>query len=298
MHEGRYVRVEPLAPDSHAADLVAAGHGDAARDRIWEYLPYGPFPSEVELRAHLAAQAASDDPLYFAIRPHGSGRAEGIASLMTIEPEHRSIEIGHIWLGTDLQRTPAATEALYLLIAHAMDREDLGYRRMEWKCNAANAASRAAACRLGFTHEGVFYQHRIIKGCNRDTAWFSILDSEWPAIRANFETWLDPVNFDGEGTQRQSLGALNRALTSGSRWLIAARDRAMARLTKQELAELQDPATWEEEGTIHPPVKSPQAIVSVTFSREDFEKVVAHAKQRGLKTSEFIRQAAAHNAST
>jgi RimJ/RimL family protein N-acetyltransferase len=212
VHEGRYARVEPLAPDAHAADLVAAGHGDAVRDRIWEYLPYGPFGTESELRAHLDAQAVSDDPLYFAIRPHASGRAEGIASLMTIEPEHRSIEIGHIWLGPDLQRTPAATEALYLLIAHAMD--DLGYRRMEWKCNAANAASRAAAIRLGFTHEGVFYQHRIIKGCNRDTAWFSILDAEWPAIRANFETWLDPANFDDEGRQRRSLGELNRALTA------------------------------------------------------------------------------------
>ena len=210
-HEGRYACVDPLDARQHGDDLHAASHGSPAKARIWDYLPYGPFPSRDAFDAHLAAQAAGNDPLFFAIRPHASGNAEGVASLMTIEPEHRSIEIGHIWLGPGLQRTPAATEALYLLIAHAMD--DLGYRRMEWKCNAANAASRAAACRLGFTHEGVFSQHRIVKGCNRDTAWFSILDGEWPAIRANFEAWLDPANFDGEGQQRQSLGALNRALT-------------------------------------------------------------------------------------
>lgn len=210
-HEGRYVRVEPLAPATHGDDLYAASHGDAAKARIWDYLAYGPFASESDFVAHLKRQAASDDPLFFAIRPQASGRAEGIASLMSIVPANRSIEIGHIWLSPSLQRTPAATEALYLLIAHAID--DLGYRRMEWKCNAANAASRAAACRLGFIHEGVFHQHMIVKGHNRDTAWFSILDHEWPAIRANFVTWLDPSNFDEEGQQRISLGTLNRALT-------------------------------------------------------------------------------------
>ncbi len=211
-HEGRYARVEPLDAAAHAGALFAASHGDAQRERIWDYLPYGPFASAAEFRAHLSAQESSEDPLFFAIRPHSRDRVAGLASLMSIEPDHRSIEIGHIWLGPDLQRTPAATEALFLLIAHALD--DLGYRRMEWKCNAANAASRAAACRLGFIHEGVFYQHRIFKGFNRDTAWFSILDHEWPALRANFETWLDPANFDDEGKQRRSLGDLNRALTA------------------------------------------------------------------------------------
>jgi RimJ/RimL family protein N-acetyltransferase len=211
-HEGRFARVEPLDSERHADDLFAASHGDATRDRIWDYLPYGPFPSREAFDAHLGAQAVSEDPLFFAIRPHASGQVKGIASLMAIEPSHRSIEIGHIWLGPDLQRTPAATEALYLLIAHAMD--DLGYRRMEWKCDAANAASRGAACRLGFTHEGVFYQHRIVKGRNRDTAWFSILDHEWPARRANFEVWLDPGNFDGDGQQRRSLGEMNREVAS------------------------------------------------------------------------------------
>lgn len=209
VHEGLYARVEPLDAASHTAELFAASHGDERKARIWAYLPYGPF-TESDFAAHISAQAVSDDPLFFAIRPHGSGRVAGVASLMSIEPEHRSIEIGHIWLGSDLQNTPAATEALYLLIAHAMD--DLGYRRMEWKCDAANAASRGAAGRLGFTHEGLFYQHRIVKARNRDTAWFSILDHEWPAIRANFATWLDPANFDARGQQRQSLGDLNRAL--------------------------------------------------------------------------------------
>jgi RimJ/RimL family protein N-acetyltransferase len=211
-HDGRFARVEPLDPALHGDDLYAASHGDADKARIWDYLPYGPFPNREAFDAHLAAQAAGDDPLFFAIRPAGSGRAEGVASLMTIEPAHGAIEIGHIWLGPGLQRTPAATEALFLLIAHAMD--DLGYRRMEWKCNAANAASRAAAVRLGFVHEGVFYQHRIVKGHNRDTAWFSILDHEWPALRANYEAWLDPDNFDEQGRQRRSLGELNRAATA------------------------------------------------------------------------------------
>ena len=212
VHEGRYGRVEPLDVAAHGAELFAASHGDAVKDRIWDYLPYGPFPTEREFRVHLAAQAASEDPLFFAIRPHATGRALGVASLMTIEPAHRSIEIGHIWLSPELQNSAAGTEALYLLIAHALD--DLGYRRMEWKCDAANAASRGAAARLGFTHEGVFYQHRIVKDRNRDTAWFSILDHEWPAIRANFETWLDPENFGAEGQQRQSLGDGNRTLTA------------------------------------------------------------------------------------
>src|SRR5829696_7854970 len=210
-HEGRYARVEPLEPGAHAGALFAASHGDPERARIWDYLPYGPFASREEFNAHLEAQAASQDPLFFAIQPRASDRPEGVASLMSIEPDHRSIEIGHTWLGPGLQRTPAATEALFLLIAHVLD--GLGYRRMEWKCNAANAASRAAACRLGFIHEGIFYQHRIFKGMNRDTAWFSILDHEWPALRANFETWLDSANFTEGGQQRKSLGDLNHALT-------------------------------------------------------------------------------------
>ena len=200
--------IPPHTPKPSSRPATAIGR-ESVSGTICRTVPSARKGSSVR---HLNAQAASEDPLFFAIRPRASDRVAGVASLMSIEPEHRSIEIGHIWLGPDLQRTPAATEALFLLIAHALD--DLGYRRMEWKCNAANAASRAAACRLGFIHEGVFYQHRIFKGMNRDTAWFSILDHEWPALRANFETWLDPANFDEEGKQRRSLGDLNRALTA------------------------------------------------------------------------------------
>ncbi len=148
--------------------------------------------------------------MFFAVRDEGSGRAGGVASYLNIHPQPGTIEIGHIWFGPALQRTPAATEALYLLLHHAFD--DLGYRRLEWKCNALNAASRRAAVRLGFAFEGTFYQHQIVKGRNRDTTWFSILDGEWPPIRANFEAWLAPENFDEAGGQRASLGDLNRAL--------------------------------------------------------------------------------------
>jgi RimJ/RimL family protein N-acetyltransferase len=191
------VRLEPLSP-AHAEDLFAAAAGDP---HLWDYLPYGPFADPASLRAHLAAQASSDDPLFFAVVV--DGRAAGVVSYLRIEPEHGCIEIGHIWFGASLQRTPAATEAIYLLARHAFD--DLGNRRLEWKCDAANARSRRAAERFGFTFEGVFRQHMIVKGRNRDTAWFSIVDGEWPAVRARFETWLDPKNFDAEGRQRASL---------------------------------------------------------------------------------------------
>ncbi len=210
--EGRYVTLEPVNAGRHTVQLFEAGSGDPQRTRIWDYLAYGPFTSEAQMRQHLESQEASNDPLFFAIRPKASGKAEGVASLMRIDEKNGVIEIGHIWLGPGLQQTAAATEALFLLIDEALTQ--LAYRRMEWKCNAANAASRAAAVRLGFLYEGTFYQHFITKGHNRDTAWFSILDHEWPALRANFQTWLVPENFDEHGRQRQSLGELNRALTT------------------------------------------------------------------------------------
>jgi RimJ/RimL family protein N-acetyltransferase len=192
------VRLEPLDPDRHAGDL----HDEAAGDpRLWDYLPYGPFPDLAELREHLARQAGSADPLFFAVVV--DGRAVGVVSYLRIEPEHACIEIGHIWFGASLQRTPAATEVVYLLARHAFD--DLGNRRLEWKCDAANARSRRAAERFGFTFEGVFRQHMIVKGRNRDTAWFSIVDGEWPAVREAFERWLDPANFDADGRQRTPL---------------------------------------------------------------------------------------------
>jgi RimJ/RimL family protein N-acetyltransferase len=197
---GTRVRLEPLDPEGHAEDLLAAAGGDP---RLWDYLPYGPFGDAAELRAWLAERAASTDPLFLAILDNATGRASGVVSYLRIEPEHRCIEIGHIWFGAPLQRTPAATETIYLLARHAFD--DLGNRRLEWKCDAANARSRRAAERFGFTFEGVFRQHMIVKGHNRDTAWFSLLDSEWPAARAAFEAWLRPENFDADGRQRRPL---------------------------------------------------------------------------------------------
>ena len=204
-HEGRFVRLEPLDPDRHGEELWAAA-SDPAASSSFDYLPYGPWAEREEYLAWLRLIVVPDDPLFFAIRDGASGRAVGLASYLSIEPAHASIEIGHLWFGQALQRTPAATEAIFLLLTHALD--DLGYRRMEWKCNALNAASRAAARRFGFTFEGIFYRHRVFKGQNRDTAWYSILDEEWPAIRAAFETWLAPRNFDENGMQRRSLSEL------------------------------------------------------------------------------------------
>jgi len=199
---GTRVRLEPLDPERHAGDLLAAAAGDP---KLWDYLPYGPFADADELQAWLAEHAASTDPLFLAIIDTATERACGVVSYLRIAPEHGSIEIGHIWFGAPLQRTPAATETIYLLARHAFD--DLGNRRLEWKCDAANARSRRAAERFGFTFEGVFRQHMIVKGRNRDTAWFSLLDSEWPAARAAFEAWLAPANFDADGRQRSALRA-------------------------------------------------------------------------------------------
>src|SRR3954453_17406945 len=218
---GERVRLEPLDPARHGPDLFRLGHdGSAAAEQSWAYLPYGPFASESEHRSWLGgpgggseprswveSQAASSDPLFFAI-VDGEDRAVGVATLMSIVPAHGSIEIGHIWLSPGLQRTPAATEALVLLMRHAMD--DLGYRRLEWKCNAANEASRRAAVRLGFRFEGVFFNHQVFKGRNRDTAWFSILDDEWPHLREAYAAWLAPENFGRYGAQRRRLSELTR----------------------------------------------------------------------------------------
>lgn len=204
--QGGRVRLEPLDPDRHTADLFAAAQGAGADPDLWRYMSQGPFPGERELRAWLAEHAACTDPLFLAVVDLASGRAGGVVSYLRIEPAHGCIEIGHIWFGAELQRTPQATEAIHLLARHAFD--DLGNRRLEWKCNAANARSRRAAERLGFTFEGVFRQHLIIKGRNRDTAWFSLLDSEWPTARAAFEAWLAPENFDADGRQRRPLAAL------------------------------------------------------------------------------------------
>lgn len=191
-----------LRPTSAAdAEALFAASRDPA---IWTYLPTGPYESVDELREQLAWAEGSEDPLFFTVLELPAETPAGIASYLRITPEHGVIEIGHIWFGTTLQRTTAATEAIYLLARHAFD--DLGYRRLEWKCNALNERSRAAAERFGFTFEGVFCKHMVVKGENRDTAWYAITDDEWPVIRDGFVRWLNPENFDAEGQQKRSLG--------------------------------------------------------------------------------------------
>ena len=183
--------------------------GGAEHVGLWTYMFDGPFGDRGVFAEAMEKRQASDDPLLFAIEEVENNRAVGIASYMRIEPAHRVIEVGGIVFSPELQRKPGATEAMYLMARHVF--EDLGYRRYEWKCDALNAPSRRAALRLGFTFEGIFRAHMIIKGRNRDTAWFSITDSEWPARKAAFEAWLAPSNFDSHGKQKQSLSALNGA---------------------------------------------------------------------------------------
>jgi len=202
--DGRMVKVVPLDPAAHGKALFEG----AQNEQLWIYLFEGPFTNRASFDSHLKRMASSEDPLFFAILDKTSREAVGYASYMRIEPTHRVIEVGSILFTPRLQRTIGATEAMYLMARHVF--EDLGYRRYEWKCNALNTPSRRAALRLGFTFEGVFRQHMIIKGRNRDTAWFSILDSEWPKRKAAFERWLDPGNFDASGRQKVSLFAMNR----------------------------------------------------------------------------------------
>lgn len=201
----RYVVMKPL---DAAADAEPLHEASAPDPEIWGYLGYGPFESRSDLQALLRFFESSDDPLFFTFCPLPEEVPSGLASYLRIEPEHGVIEIGHIWLGIRLQRTTAATEGIYLLLAHAFDA--LGYRRVEWKCDALNDRSRRAAERFGFTFEGVFRKHQVVKGRNRDTAWFAITDDEWPRIRAEFERWLDPANFDERGAQRRPLGIVAR----------------------------------------------------------------------------------------
>lgn len=198
---GRYCRIEPIDPARHAAALWAANSLDR-EGRMWTYLPIGPFASLADYRAWLEAKQPSDDPLFFAIVDSATELAVGVASYLRIDVANGSIEVGHLQFSPLLQRTAAATEAMYLMMKQAFD---LGYRRYEWKCDALNAASRKAAERLGFTFEGVFRQAVVYKGRNRDTAWYSIIDKEWPALDAAYRQWLDPGNFDETGRQRIGL---------------------------------------------------------------------------------------------
>ncbi len=198
--EGNAARLEPLDAGRHARELYAAVAG---ADELWRYLPYGPFSSEQAFTAWIAECAASADPLFYAIVDRASGEPRGAGSYLRMVPQHGVIEIGHLLFSPLMQRTRLATEAIHLWSRHAFD--DLGYRRLEWKCNAQNEPSRRAAERFGFTFEGVFRQHMVVKDRNRDTAWYSITDGEWPVRRAAYEAWLSPANFDADGRQRRSL---------------------------------------------------------------------------------------------
>ena len=204
--EGRWTTLIPLDPAAHAEALYEGSNGDAAREAAWAYLFDGPYRSLDEFRASLEAKARSADPLFFAVIDNSSGRAVGYQTLMRIDAANRVIEVGNIMYTPAMQRTAGATEAQYLFAKYVFD--ELGYRRYEWKCNALNAPSRRAAERFGFTFEGIFRQHMIVKGRNRDTAWFAMLDSEWPARKAAYERWLQPDNFDSDGRQKIALSAL------------------------------------------------------------------------------------------
>lgn len=202
---GTSVELEPLDPLRHG-DALWEGLRSPANDGLWRYLLDGPYSDRASFDLALQWRASSESQVFFAILDAESKRALGCAALMRIDPPNRSIEVGNILYTPELQRTRGATEAMYLLARHIF--EDLNYRRYEWKCDSLNAPSRRAALRLGFTYEGTFRQHMINKGRNRDTAWFSILDGEWPARKARLESWLNPSNFDPEGRQRMALSEL------------------------------------------------------------------------------------------
>ena len=202
---GRFCRIEPIDSARHAADLHAANLADA-EGRNWTYLGYGPFADLARYRAWMEATCLGDDPLFHAIIDGGTDKAVGVASYLRIEPAVGVIEVGHINYSPLLQRSPAATEGMYLMMRRVFD--ELGYRRYEWKCDALNAPSRRAAERLGFSFEGIFRQATLYKGRNRDTAWYGIIDRDWPPIRAAFERWLDPANFDAAARQRRRLSEL------------------------------------------------------------------------------------------
>lgn len=199
--EGRYVRLEPL-DKRHAADLFAVSTMEGGAERYRWLFSHAPADL-AEMEARIASNDWTSDTRYMAVVDKTSGKAVGQQGWMRIRPEHGSIEIGGVYWGLPMARSRMATEALFLFARHAFD--DLGYRRFEWKCNNANEPSKAAATRFGFTFEGIFRQDMIIKGESRDTAWFSIIDSEWPALRAEYERWLDPANFDDAGVQRTRL---------------------------------------------------------------------------------------------
>lgn len=204
--EGRFVTLAPLAV-AHAGDLYEASHGEGCAE-LWRYMFVGPFADCEDFRADIEEKCVAEDPLFFAVLDKRSGRCVGLQAYLNVEPAHRAIEVGWVLYTPALQRSIGATEAQYLFARHAF--ETLGCRRYVWKCDNSNERSKRAAARLGFGFEGLFRQHMIVKGRNRDTAWFAMLDREWPARKTAFETWLDPANFDARGRQKLSLSGLNR----------------------------------------------------------------------------------------
>ncbi|XZE56612.1 GNAT family N-acetyltransferase [Planctomycetaceae bacterium SH139] len=211
--EGRYCRLEPLDVAAHAPKLFAANQQDK-QGINWTYLPYGPFESFDNYRQWMEATCFGNDPLFLAIRNLVTDEVTGLASYLRIDPKNGSIEVGHLNYSPKLQKSVAATEAMYLMMRQAFE---LGYRRYEWKCNALNAPSRVAAERLGLQFEGVFRQHMVVKGRNRDSAWYSVIDSEWPQLRQAFETWLSQDNFDESGRQRTRLSDLTAPILTRKR---------------------------------------------------------------------------------
>ncbi len=208
--EGRYARLEPLSADRHAALLFRAYEG---HDAVWTYLPYGPFHSAAQYHRWVRDSAGGEDPHFYAILDLESGEYGGVGAFLRVAPDAGSIEVGHLNFAPRLQGTRAATDAMYLMMAWAFQ---AGYRRYEWKCDALNLASRRAAQRLGFSYEGVFRQATVVKGRNRDTAWFAMIDKEWPALDEAFRLWLDPANFDRDGRQIERLSDLTRLVRAAS----------------------------------------------------------------------------------
>ncbi len=206
--EGRYCRLEPLNADRHAEELYSANALDV-ESRNWTYLPYGPFGTLTEYRAWMEKLCQTADPQFYTIVPHSSGKPAGVASYLRIAPSSGSIEVGHLHFSKRLTQSTAATESMFLMMKRAFE---LGYRRYEWKCDALNVGSRAAAQRLGLSFEGVFRQATVYKGRNRDTAWYAVIDRDWPSLKGAFDEWLDPTNFDSDGRQRVRLSELTCSL--------------------------------------------------------------------------------------
>ena len=207
---GKFVLLEILSAHKHAASLYQSYRG---HDTIWDYMPSGPFGSSLQFYRWVSEVTANQDVLFYAIKNLATGKWDGVASFLRIQPDAGSIEVGNIAYAPSLQRTKTATEAMFLMMQWAFE---AGYRRYEWKCNALNAPSRRAAQRLGFSFEGVFRQALVVKGRNRDTAWFAMIDHEWPALKEAFDVWLSPRNFDHNGEQRVRLGNLTALVRASS----------------------------------------------------------------------------------